>query len=119
MVPCCEERNDFNECVCSRNLEGSKMTRLTESEIARELAQLDGWDAADGLLRKEFRFKTFAGAMKFVNQVADVARTQRHHPEIWNSYNLVRLSLTTHDEGGISDKDVAFARAVEESRASS
>ncbi|MGA7669418.1 MAG: 4a-hydroxytetrahydrobiopterin dehydratase [Nitrolancea sp.] len=92
------------------------MTRLTEADLGRELAQLEGWQMEERVLRKEFRFKTFSGAMKFVNQVADIARSQRHHPEIWNSYNRVRLSLTTHDEGGISDKDVAFARAVEDSR---
>ncbi len=92
------------------------MTRLKEAEIAREIEQLEGWQVEEGALRKEYRFKTFGGAMKFVNQVADIARTQRHHPEIWNSYNRVRLTLTTHDEGGISDKDLAFARAIEDSR---
>ncbi len=92
------------------------MTRLTDTDITRALAQLQGWQVENHALHKEFRFKTFAGAMKFINQVADIARSQRHHPEIWNSYNQVRITLTTHDEGGISDKDVTFARAVEDSR---
>lgn len=88
--------------------------RLSESEVMHELEGLPGWLDEHGALRKEFTFKTFAAAMTFINQVADIVRSQRHHPEIWNSYNRVRLTLTTHDEGGISDKDVAFAHAVEE-----
>lgn len=91
------------------------MTRLAENEVMAQLAHLPGWYVDDATLRKEFTFKTFRAAMAFINQVADVARAARHHPEIWNSYNRVRLTLSTHDEGGISEKDIAFARAVEES----
>ena len=90
--------------------------KLSETEVMRELENLPGWRSEQGRLCKEFRFKTFAGAITFINQVAEIARASRHHPEIWNSYNRVRLTLTTHDEGGVSDKDVTFARAVEESR---
>ena len=95
------------------------MARLGDDELQQAIANLPEWRAEDGVLRKEFRFKTFAGAMKFINQVADIARSTRHHPEIWNSYNQVRLTLTTHDEGGVTEKDVEFACAVEESRAAS
>jgi 4a-hydroxytetrahydrobiopterin dehydratase len=92
------------------------MTRLSKSDVTNQLAHVPGWHVEDDALSKEFTFKTFAGAMKFINQVADIARSSRHHPEIWNSYNRVRLTLTTHDEGGITEKDVAFARDVEETQ---
>ncbi len=92
------------------------MARLTEVNITTALISLPNWFVEEKSLRKEFAFKTFTGAMKFINQVADIARSSRHHPEIWNSYNRVRLTLSTHDEGGITEKDVAFARAVEELR---
>ena len=90
------------------------MTLLQAADLQSTLAELPGWSVEDDALRKEFTFKTFAAAIAFINRVAEIARTARHHPEIWNSYNRVRLTLTTHEEGGISDKDVAFARMVEE-----
>ncbi len=92
------------------------MARLSNCEIDRAIGDLAEWHLEQGALRKEFRFKTFSGAVKFINQVADIARASRHHPEIWNSYNRVRLSLTTHDEGGVTEKDVAFAQEVESTR---
>jgi 4a-hydroxytetrahydrobiopterin dehydratase len=89
------------------------MTLIQSGELQSALADLPGWSVEGDRLYKEFKFKTFAAAIVFINRVAEVARAARHHPEIWNSYNRVRLTLTTHDEGGISDKDVAFARSVE------
>ena len=89
------------------------MTLVQADELQSALASLPGWSVADDALQKEYKFKTFAAAIAFINRVAEIARAARHHPEIWNSYNRVRLTLTTHDEGGISDKDVAFARSVE------
>ena len=90
------------------------MTLLQAAELQSALAELPGWSVEGEMLRKEFTFKTFTAAIAFINRVAEIARAARHHPEIWNSYNRVHLTLTTHDEGGISDKDVAFARSVEE-----
>jgi len=90
------------------------MMLLQDADLSSTLAELPGWSVEGNTLRKEFKFKTFSAAIAFINRVAEIARTARHHPEIWNSYNRVRLTLTTHDEGGISDKDVAFARAVEQ-----
>lgn len=89
------------------------MTRLTDGELAEALATLPGWEEEAGAITKEFVFRTFRQAMAFVNTVAAIAQESRHHPDILIRYNKVRLTLTTHDEGGISDKDLAFARAVE------
>lgn len=87
--------------------------RLTREQIDEVLRELPGWQYQADALVKEFQFRTFRDAMAFVNAVADIARRQRHHPQIVIDYNRVRLSLTTHDEGGVTEKDTAFAREVE------
>uniref|UniRef100_A0A831WZB6 Putative pterin-4-alpha-carbinolamine dehydratase n=1 Tax=Thermorudis peleae TaxID=1382356 RepID=A0A831WZB6_9BACT len=91
------------------------MAKLSPEEIDAALAELPGWQREEEALVKEFRFKTFREAMAFVNEVADLARRLRHHPEIVINYNRVRLRLTTHDEGGITGKDTEFARQLESS----
>lgn len=89
------------------------MAKLSPEQVDTALAELPGWRREEEALVKEFRFKTFRDAMAFVNEVADLARRLRHHPEIVINYNRVRLSLTTHDEGGLTEKDIEFARQVE------
>jgi 4a-hydroxytetrahydrobiopterin dehydratase len=91
------------------------MTRLSPEQVEAALAELPGWRREGDVLVKAFRFKTFRDAMAFVNGVADLAHRLRHHPQIVIDYNRVRLSLTTHDEGGITEKDVQFARQLESS----
>jgi 4a-hydroxytetrahydrobiopterin dehydratase len=91
------------------------MAGLSATEIDAALAQLPGWvRVGEGeAIEQEFVFRTFRQAMTFVNAVADIARHERHHPEILIRYNRVRLTLTTHDAGGVTEKDLAFARAVQ------
>lgn len=90
-------------------------TKLTEAEITAELERLDGWehDAEDASINRKFVFDDFDEAMEFINRVADIARGLDHHPELFNVYNEVALSLTTHDASGLTSKDVAFAERVE------
>ena len=90
--------------------------RLAENDIVDAPMDLPGWRDADGAPRKEVSVNTFNGAMTFINGVAESEHAARHHPESWNSYNRVRLTLSTYHESGVTEKDVAFARAVEESR---
>ena len=89
------------------------MAKLTPEALQGALTVLPGWQVDGDLLRKAFRFRTFRDAMAFVNRVAEIATEERHHPEVTINYNRVTLSLTTHDEGGLTEKDVAFARRVE------
>jgi 4a-hydroxytetrahydrobiopterin dehydratase len=91
------------------------MTRLSPQEQEAALADLPGWLRSDGTdaLVKEYRFTTFRAAMRFVNDVAAIAAELRHHPDILIRYNRVTLTLTTHDEGGVTEQDVAFARRVD------
>jgi 4a-hydroxytetrahydrobiopterin dehydratase len=83
------------------------------------LARLQGWRAADDrdAIIKEFRFKDFNAAFAFMTRVALYAERNDHHPEWFNVYNRVDVTLTTHDAGGVSDKDVALAHFMDEAAA--
>lgn len=89
------------------------MTRLDEGEIARRLAQLQGWARAGDAIRKEYRFADFKAAMAFVNAVADKAEARDHHPDILVQYNRVTLTLATHDAGGLTARDFGLAGEID------
>ena len=79
------------------------------------VARLDGWAAApdrDAIV-KSFRFKAFGEAFGFMAQVALAAERIDHHPEWSNVYNRVDILLTTHAAGGVTERDVALARAID------
>jgi 4a-hydroxytetrahydrobiopterin dehydratase len=76
------------------------------------LAEVPGWDLADQTLSRTFRFKDFKAAMAFVNQVAELAEAEGHHPDIHISWNRVRLELTTHAIKGLSENDFILAAKV-------
>ncbi len=83
---------------------------------AAALARLDGWRAAEGrdAIVKEFRFKDFNAAFAFMTRVALHAEKHDHHPEWSNVYNRVDVTLTTHDAGGVTDKDVELAHFMDQ-----
>jgi 4a-hydroxytetrahydrobiopterin dehydratase len=85
------------------------MATLTEEELRAALGDLDGWEPVGAAIHKEFAFKGFREAIAFVNRVADRAEAARHHPDIEIHYHRVGISLSTHDEGGVTSKDVALA----------
>ena len=76
-------------------------------------SDLNEWVIQNELLVKEFVFSTFQDAMNFVNAVAKSADEADHHPDIFISYNKVKISLITHDLGEISEKDYSLAKAIE------
>ncbi|QGZ96839.1 4a-hydroxytetrahydrobiopterin dehydratase [Terricaulis silvestris] len=80
------------------------------------LARLDSWRAVEGrdAITKEFRFKDFNAAFGFMARVALYAEKQDHHPEWFNVYNRVDVTLSTHDSGGVTDKDVALAHFMDQ-----
>lgn len=84
--------------------------------LADVLAQLSGWSAVEGreAIAKEFRFTDFNAAFAFMTRVALHAEKHDHHPEWFNAYNRVAVTLTTHDAGGVTQKDVALARFMDE-----
>lgn len=85
--------------------------RLSDEARARLPEELPGWAPVEGrdALKKTFKFKSFNEAWGFMSRVALAAEKLNHHPEWFNVYNRVRVQLTTHDAGGISDKDFALA----------
>lgn len=74
---------------------------------------LNEWMIHNELLVKEFVFSTFQDAINFVNAVAKIADEADHHPDIFISYNKVKISLITHDLGEISEKDYSLAKEIE------
>ncbi len=75
----------------------------------------NNWQEVNHKLVREFIFKDFLEAMKFINLMAEIANNLDHHPEIYNIYNKVRLELSTHDVGDIiTEKDREFAKLVDE-----
>ena len=91
------------------------IARLTEEQIARRLASLHEWSEVNDSIQRTFLFKNFTGAMAFVNKVAALADKADHHPDILVRYNKVTLTLSTHDAGGITDKDFALAEQCDKS----
>jgi 4a-hydroxytetrahydrobiopterin dehydratase len=82
-------------------------------EEAEEMAlQVPGWELEENRLIRRFRFKDFREAMVFVNRVADLAESEGHHPDIYISWNRVRLELTTHAIKGLSENDFIIASKV-------
>lgn len=92
------------------------MTRLLDKD-AREaaLAGLHGWAVVDGrdAICKTFKFKNFSGAFGFMTRVALVAEKMDHHPEWRNVWNTVDVVLSTHDAGGVTQKDIDLAHAMD------
>lgn len=88
--------------------------RLDAAALGQALAELEGWhhDAEIGALVRNFRFRDFSEAFGFLSRVALAAEAAGHHPDWSNSYNRVEVRLTTHEAGGVTDKDVALARAI-------
>lgn len=85
------------------------MERMEESDIKEALAALPEWSESGGSINRTFQFKDFVEAMQFVNEVAKLAEADQHHPDILIRWNKVTLSLSTHDAGGITQKDFAMA----------
>lgn len=89
--------------------------RLTDAERDAALAKLPDWALrGDGLaIVRSFSFADFSEAFAFITRVALLAEQADHHPEWSNVYNRVEIALTTHDAGGLSQRDVALAKAID------
>ena len=89
--------------------------QLTEEERTAALAALPEWSLrADGLaIERTFLFKDFSEAFGFMARAALLAEVQDHHPEWFNVYNRVQVTLTTHDAGGLSQRDVKMATTMD------
>lgn len=97
-------------CVACRG----GLPRLGEEALAAGLAELPGWALADGStrLRRTFRFRDFAEAMRFVNAMAALAEREGHHPDFAVHWNRVDVTIWTHDAGGLTENDLVLAAQV-------
>jgi 4a-hydroxytetrahydrobiopterin dehydratase len=89
--------------------------KLAGNERASALAKLSGWTEAQGrdAISKKFVFKDFSEAFGFMSRAALVAEKMDHHPEWFNVYKTVEVTLSTHDAGGVTDLDVKLAQAMD------
>ncbi len=89
--------------------------KLSPAEWRDAMARLKGWKRVRGrdAIRKAYRFKDFNEAFGFMGRVALTAEKMDHHPEWFNVYNRVEITLSTHDAGGLSERDVALARFID------
>lgn len=90
-------------------------TRLQGADRLKALASIPAWHAVEGrdAIARQFRFKDFNAAFGFMARVALIAEKADHHPEWFNVYNRVDVTLSTHDAGGLTEKDIALAHAMD------
>ncbi|MGA1368310.1 MAG: 4a-hydroxytetrahydrobiopterin dehydratase [Blastocatellia bacterium] len=89
--------------------------RLTNDEISHRLANLPAWERIGDEIEREWVLENFQAALAFVNQVGALAETADHHPDILlYGWNRVRLTLTTHSEQGLTEKDFSLATSIDQ-----
>ena len=86
------------------------MAKLNATRIKAGLKTLPDWKRSGSTITRVFKFKDFVVAMKFVNTVAKLAEKAFHHPDIDIRWNKITLTLTTHSEGGLTEKDFKLAK---------
>jgi 4a-hydroxytetrahydrobiopterin dehydratase len=86
------------------------MEKISAEKIQSALAAVPQWRRNGEIISRVFQFKDFPAAMKFVNAVAELAEQAQHHPDVDIRWNKVTLALTTHDAGGLTEKDFALAK---------
>ena len=88
--------------------------RLDDDQIEARLLEIDeGWEREGDEIKRHLEFDGFKEAIAFINRIAEYAEAKDHHPEIFNVYNQVDLTLTTHDAGGLTDKDFDLAARID------
>ncbi|HAV64951.1 MAG TPA: 4a-hydroxytetrahydrobiopterin dehydratase [Verrucomicrobiales bacterium] len=90
------------------------MALLTANEIKSASGRVPEWRRRGKAIHRTFEFKDFVAAMKFVNKIARIAEKAWHHPDIDIRWNKVKLVLSTHSEGGLTEKDFAVAEKIDQ-----
>ena len=89
------------------------MAILSNSEVEDHLKNLEGWEIGDNEIIKTYKRSNFIDSIGFVNQIAILAEKADHHPDILIQYSKVKINLSTHSEGGITEKDISLATEIE------
>jgi 4a-hydroxytetrahydrobiopterin dehydratase len=90
------------------------MQKLSEAEILERLPNAKGWERHGDMLVRSWQFPSFRRAIEFVNQVAALSEKNDHHPDLVVSFRNVRVEMSTHDAGGITDLDFALIAEINE-----
>ena len=90
------------------------MAVLSNDQVDAALPELDGWQRADGALRRSVTFPAFLTGIEAVGRIAELAERHDHHPDIDIRWRTVTFALVTHSEGGITDKDLEMAKAIDQ-----
>ncbi len=106
-------RRAFGPGVLYRSGSMARRTVLPETEIARRLREVRRWKREENTITRTWAFRDFPAALAFINRVGELAETANHHPEIHNSWTTVTLSLTTHDAGGLTERDFDLAKKID------
>ena len=88
--------------------------KITKEPVEKQLKRLPGWKLEQNAISKEFTFKNFKNAFRFMSLCAEIAEEMQHHPEWSNNYNKVTVRLTTHSAGGVTESDFELARRMDE-----
>jgi 4a-hydroxytetrahydrobiopterin dehydratase len=91
----------------------AKVTLLDDGQVRDALAGLDGWERDGDTIVKQFQRASFPDAIAFVVRIGFLAEAANHHPDLDVRWRNVRVALSTHDAGGITEKDVSLAREIE------
>ena len=90
------------------------MSLLSKEEINQKLNKVNAWILEGNQIAKQFQLKDFAKALEFVNKIGEKAEEMDHHPDIFiHSWNKVKITISTHSEGGITAKDFQLAEKIE------
>ncbi|MGD1837611.1 MAG: 4a-hydroxytetrahydrobiopterin dehydratase [Nitrososphaeraceae archaeon] len=94
-------------------MDEQKYQKLSNTEIEKNLSEMNKWEIKNGKLYKEYIFQDFLKAIEFIIKISKEIDRLDHHPEIFNIYNKVTITLSTHDIQGISDYDFKLAKIIE------
>jgi 4a-hydroxytetrahydrobiopterin dehydratase len=90
------------------------MALLGSNEIMNKLKNIDNWNFDNNQIQSDYQFKDFKEALSFVNKVGDEAEKLNHHPDIFlHSWNKVKITISTHSEGGVTEKDFKLAAIID------
>ena len=89
------------------------MARLPDNEIAEKLKTVPGWERKGDLIERVYRFADYKASMAFANRVAALADEMDHHPDMLVQYDRVTLSLSSHDSGGLTERDFRLAGRID------
>jgi len=89
------------------------MALLEDSEINDKLGELSGWEKSGNEIVKSYKLSNFIASIGFVNRIAILAEKADHHPDILIQYSAVKITLSTHSEGGVTEKDFNLAGEIE------